>query len=58
MKLGDLVYCKGGLPEYDRTGIVLKDNQERGTVKIYDIKSQVVKWVVRSACKCLTSTKR
>ena len=54
MQVGDLVYCKGGLPEYDRTGIVLKDNQEGGTVKIYDIKSQVVKWVVRSACKVIS----
>ena len=54
MQVGDLVYCKGGLPEYDRTGVVLKDNEEGGTVKIYDIKSQVVKWVVRSACKVIS----
>ena len=54
MQVGDLVYCKGGLLKYDRTGIVLKDNEKGGTVKIYDIKSQVVKWVVRSACKVIS----
>ena len=54
MKVGDLLYCKGGLPIYDKIGILLEDNLEGGIVKSYDIKSQVTKWVVRSACKVIT----
>ena len=57
MQVGDLVYCKGGLPEYDRTGIVLKDNKEGGTVKIHDTKDGSARWVVRSACRVISESR-
>ena len=57
MQPGDLVYCKGGLPEYDRTGIVLKDNKEGGTVKIHDTKDGSARWVVRSACRVISENR-
>ena len=57
MKVGDLLYCNGGLPEYARVGVLLKDNPEGGTVKIYDAKSQVTNWVVRSACRVISESR-
>ena len=57
MKVGDLVYCKGGLPEHDRTGVVLKDNEKGGTVKIHDIGDGSSRWVVRSACRVISESR-
>ena len=57
MKVGDLLYCKGGLPKYDRVGILLKDNPEAGTVKIYDTEDDAPRWVVRSACRVISESR-
>jgi len=57
MQVGDLVYCKGGLPEYDRRGVVLKDNEKGGTVKIHDIEDGSARWVVRSACRVISESR-
>jgi len=57
VKVGDLLYCKGGLPKYDRVGILLKDNPEGGTVKIYDTEDDTPRWVVRSACRVISESR-
>ena len=48
MKVGDLVICRRG-DSLGNVGILLRDNVDGGTLKIYDAKSTTkIIWVVRS----------
>ncbi len=56
MKVGDLALFRG---TYTTTiGIVLYDNAEGGTYKIYDMERGETCWVLRKECEVLSEARR
>jgi hypothetical protein len=58
MKIGDLIICRGG-GGWDIVGVLLYDNAEYGTLKIYSTKAETLLktvWVVKSECEVLSES--
>ena len=48
MNLGSLIYHRGAYG--DHVGVLLYDNDEGGTVKVYEVVEQEEVWFVKSEC--------
>ena len=59
MKVGDLIICRGG-GGWDIVGVLLYDNAEGGTLKIFSTKAGTLSktvWVVKSECEVLSESR-
>ncbi len=54
MKVGDLIRHDDRTYGTTGIGVLLYDNKEGGTLKIYDAKKEKSYWIVRSQCRVLS----